>query len=41
MPFDGGAAYAMSKAALIVKGLARNFGPRGSAMFSPAPSTPR
>jgi 3-oxoacyl-[acyl-carrier protein] reductase len=31
MPFEGGAAYAMSKAALIglVKGLARDLGPRG------------
>ena len=31
MPFEGGAAYAMSKAALVglVKGLARDLGPRG------------
>src|SRR5688572_25033584 len=31
MPFQGGAAYAMSKAALVglVKGLARDLGPRG------------
>jgi 3-oxoacyl-[acyl-carrier protein] reductase len=31
MPFAGGSAYAMSKAALVglVKGLARDFGPRG------------
>jgi 3-oxoacyl-[acyl-carrier protein] reductase len=31
MPFEGGAAYAMSKAALtgLVKGLARDLGPRG------------
>jgi len=31
MPFAGGAAYAMSKAALVglVKGLARDLGPRG------------
>ena len=31
MPFGGGAAYAMSKAALVglVKGLARDLGPRG------------
>jgi len=31
MPFDGGAVYAMSKSALVglVKGLARDLGPRG------------
>ena len=31
MPFEGGAVYAMSKAALVglVKGLARDLGPRG------------
>ena len=39
MPFGGGGVYAMSKSALqgLVKGLARDLGPRGSrsTMFSP------
>ena len=39
MPFAGGAAYAMSKSALIglVKGLARDLGPRGITVNNVAP----
>ena len=39
MPFAGGAAYAMSKSALIglVKGMARDLGPRGITVNNVAP----
>jgi 3-oxoacyl-[acyl-carrier protein] reductase len=39
MPFAGGAAYAMSKSALVglVKGLARDLGPHGITVNNVAP----
>lgn len=39
MPFEGGAAYAMSKSALVglVKGMARDLGPRGITVNNVAP----
>jgi 3-oxoacyl-[acyl-carrier protein] reductase len=43
MPFAGGAAYAMSKSALqgLVKGLARNLGPRGITVNNVQPGAGR